>query len=146
MAPVTPMTCVTDSPRYLIKQAQAALHATLARALREPGVTLAQWAVLTVLDEKPGLSNADLARRAFVAPQTMNQVLRELEGKHWVTRRAHPGHGRIRQAGLTTDGRAVLRACHQVSAAIEERMLAGLSAQDRQQLTAALRTCIDALS
>jgi len=137
---------VTDSPKYLLKRAQAALHAGLAGALRQPGVTVAQYAVLTVLDEEPGLSNADLARRAFVTPQTMNQVLRELEEKRWVTRRSHPGHGRIRPADLTADGRAVLRTCHQASGAIEERMLAQLSSRDRRQLEAALRACIDALT
>ena len=146
MARVKPMPRVTDSPKYLLKRAQAALHAVLAGALREHGVTVAQYAVLTVLDEEPGLSNADLARRAFVTPQTMNQVLRELEEKRWVTRRPHPGHGRIRQAGLTRDGRTLLRTCHQASGAIEERMLAGLGPDDCQQLTAALRACIDALT
>jgi hypothetical protein len=49
--------------------------------LREHGATLAQHAVLTALDEEPGLSNAGLARRAFVTPQTMNQVPQELEQK-----------------------------------------------------------------
>jgi DNA-binding HxlR family transcriptional regulator len=79
--------------------------------------------VLTALDEEPGLSNADLARRAFVTPQTMNQVLRELEQRHWVTRHAHPGHGRILQADLTHDGRQALRDCHQAADAVEEQML-----------------------
>ncbi len=146
MAPVTPLPRVTDSTKYLLKRAQAALHAALADALRERGVTVAQWAALTVIDEEPGLSNADLARRAFVTPQTMNQALRELEERGWVTRRRHPGHGRIRQAELTADGRGILAACHQVVGAIEERMLAGLSAPDRRQLEAALRACIAALT
>src|SRR5882757_11100931 len=88
----------TDSPGYLLKRAQAALHAGMAGALREHGATLAQYAVLAALDEEPGLSNAGLARRAFVTPQTMNQVLRELEQKGWVTRHPHPGHARILQA------------------------------------------------
>jgi len=146
VAPVTSVPRVTDSLKYLLKRVQTGLHAELAGALREHCVTVAQWAVLTVLDEEPGLSNADLARRAFVTPQTMNQTLRELEARRWVTRRPHPGHGRIRQAGLTADGRAVLRTCHQAAGAIEERMLAGLGPEDRQQLEAALRSCIDALS
>jgi len=146
VAPAAPTARVTDSTKYLIKRAQAALHAELGAALRRHGVTVAQYAVLTVLDEEPGLSNADLARRAFVTPQTMNQVLRELEGKRWVTRRAHPDHGRIRQADLTAEGRAVLRACHRAAGAIEERMLAPLSARDRRELDAALRACIDALA
>lgn len=48
-------------------------------ALREHGATVAHYDVLAFLDEQPGLSNADLARQAFVTPQSMNQVLRELE-------------------------------------------------------------------
>jgi DNA-binding MarR family transcriptional regulator len=146
VAPVTRMPRITESPKYLIKRAQSALHAALAPVLREHGVTIAQYAVLAVLDEEPGLSNADLARRAFLTPQTMNQTLRGLEEKHWVTRRPHPGHGRILQAGLTPDGRAALRACHQAADAIEDQMIAGLSPEDLRQLEAALRTCIDALS
>jgi DNA-binding MarR family transcriptional regulator len=62
-----------------------------------------------------------------------------------VTRRPHPGHGRILQAGLTDDGRSTLRACHAAAGAVEERMLAGLSPAHRRQLAAALRTCIEAL-
>jgi DNA-binding MarR family transcriptional regulator len=136
----------TGHPGYLLKRAQATLNAAMARALRQYGATLPQYAVLTALDEEPGLSNADLARRAFVTPQTMNQVLRELEQRHWVTRHAHPSHGRILQADLTHDGRQALRACHQAVDAVEERMLAKLSPSGRQQLAAALRTCIEGLS
>ena len=136
----------TGHPGYLLKRAQAAQHAAMAAALHEHGATLAQYAVLTALDEEPGLSNAELARRAFVTPQTMNQVLRELEQRHWVIRHAHPGHGRILQADLTHHGRQTLRACHQAADAVEERMLAKLSPAGRQQLATALRTCIEGLS
>jgi DNA-binding MarR family transcriptional regulator len=135
-----------DRPAYLLKRAQDRLHAALARALGAHGATLPQYAVLAALDEQPGLSNADLARRAFVTPQTMNQVLRELEAKHWVTRHPHPGHGRIRQASLTRNGHAALGACHAAAGAIEDQMLAPLSPAGRQQLASSLRACIDALS
>jgi len=40
----------------------------------------------------------------------------------------------------------VLRTRHQASGATEERMPAPLSAEDRRQLEAALRACIDALA
>jgi len=76
----------------------------------------------------------------------MNQLLRELEHKRWVTRRPHPVHGRILQADLTQQGHAALRSCHQAVDAIEEQMLAELSPARRQQLTAALSACIEALS
>jgi DNA-binding MarR family transcriptional regulator len=102
--------------------------------------------VLTALAEEPGLSNAELARRAFVTPQTMNQVLRDLEQRRWVSRRPHPGHGRILQAELTAGGREKLEACHGAADAVEDRMLAALSPAQREQLTTALRLCIESLT
>ena len=146
MATAALVTSTTGRPAYLLKRAQAALHAALAQALREHGATIAQYAVLTALDEEPGLSNADLARRAFVTPQTMNQVLRELEERQWVTRHPHPGHGRILQAALTDSGHQTLQACHHAATAVEEHMLAGMSHARREQLATALRACIEALS
>jgi DNA-binding MarR family transcriptional regulator len=137
---------ITDGPGYLLKRAQAALHAAMVGALREHGATLAQYAVLTALDEEPGLSNADLARRAFVTPQSMNEVLRELEQRGWLTRHPHPGHGRILQADLTQAGRAALRPCHRAAAAVEEQMLAPLGPAERRRFAGMLRGCVEALS
>lgn len=141
-----PPGAVTGHPGYLLKRAQAALNAAMAGALREHGATLAQYAVLTALEEEPGLSNAGLARRAFVTPQTMNQVLRELEQKEWVARHPDPAHARILQADLTPPGRATLRACHRAVNAVEEQMLAPLAPGDIAQLAATLQACIQALS
>jgi DNA-binding MarR family transcriptional regulator len=146
LASADPPAVVTDRPGYLLKRAQAALHAGMAGALREHGATLAQYAVLTALDEEPGLSNAGLARRAFVTPQTMNQVLRELEQKGWVARHPDPAHARILQADLTPAGRTALRACRLAVDAVEEQMLAPLAPGDIEQFTATLRACIQALS
>ena len=136
----------TDRPGWLLKRAQDALNAAMTAVLREYGATLPEYAVLTALAEEPGLSNADLARRAFVTPQTMNQVLKELEHRGWVSRHPHPGHGRILQSELTADGARTLSACHQAVDVVEGRMLAGLGPAERGQLAAALRSCIDGLS
>ncbi len=102
------MASSTERPGWLLKRAQDALNTAMTAALREFGATLPEYAVLTALAEEPGLSNADLARRTFVTPQTMNQVLRELEQRGWVSRHPHPGHGRILQAELTDGGRRTL--------------------------------------
>ena len=131
---------------YLIKRAQAALHAEMARVLHRHGVTLAQFAVLAALAEQPGLSNADLARRAFITPQSMGENLRELEQRAWITRRRHPTHGRILQTELTDAGRETFRACDATVVVIEHRMLAALEIDQRRQCAEALRTCIAALS
>lgn len=135
-----------DRPGFLIKQAQAVLHAHMTRALHEHGVTMTQFAVLTALDEEPGLSNAELARRAFITPQSMNETLRDLERHAWISRSRHPTHGRILQIGLTEQGRATLRACDATVTGIEQRMLAGLDAGQRRDLGVALRACIAGLN
>ena len=144
--PTPTETSITDSVGYLLKRAQGALNTAMNAALADHTVTLPQYAVLIALDEEPGLSNADLARRAFVTPQTMNQLLRELEGKQWVVRRPHPGHRRVLQAQLTADGQRVLHGCNEAVAAVQARMLAHLSAAQQRQLAQALRACAEALA
>src|SRR5271155_2702463 len=94
---------------YLVKRAQTVLHDAMADVLGPYGLTVTQFDVLTALDEEPGLSNADLARRAFVTPQSMHAVLQELESRQFLVRRTHPQHQRVLQAALTEAGRRTLR-------------------------------------
>jgi DNA-binding MarR family transcriptional regulator len=140
------VTATNERAGWLLKRAQDSLNTAMTAALNEFGATVPEYAVLTALADEPGMSNADLARRAYVTPQTMNQVLRELERRGWVSRHPHPEHGRILQAELTGDGDQVLGACHQAVGAVEERMLAGLGPAGRGQLVAALQSCIAGLS
>ena len=119
---------------YLIKRAQMVLHDAMADALGSHGLTVTQFAVLTGLDEEPGLSNADLARRAFVTPQSMHAVLQELERLQLVVRRPHPQHQRILQAALTGTGRRTLTSAAAAVDAIEEQMLRKLSSPARSTL------------
>jgi DNA-binding MarR family transcriptional regulator len=140
------VTDTTERPGWLLKRAQDTLNSAMTAALRGPGATVPEYAVLTALADEPGMSNADLARRAYVTPQTMNQVLRGLTDRGWVIRHPHPGHGRILQAELTADGQRALGGCHQAVAAVEEQMLAGLGPAGREQLVAGLKSCIAGLS
>src|ERR1700729_1613216 len=90
---------------YLIKRAQMVLHDAMADALGSHDLTVTQFAVLTALDDEPGLSNADLARRAFVTPQSMHAVLQELERLQLVVRSPYLLNQRVLQASLTSAGR-----------------------------------------
>jgi DNA-binding MarR family transcriptional regulator len=131
---------------YLIKRAQTVLHDAMADALGSHDLTVTQFAVLTALDEEPGLSNADLARRAFVTPQSMHAVLQELERLQFVVRRPHPQHRRVLQAELTEAGRRTLKSANNSVNAVEEQMLRKLSGSARSRLASALSSCIDSLT
>jgi DNA-binding MarR family transcriptional regulator len=131
---------------YLIKRAQTVLHDAMADALGSHDLTVTQFAVLTGLDDEPGLSNAELARRAFVTPQSMHAVLQELERLQFVVRRPHPQHQRVLQAALTETGRRALTSAATAVDAIEEQMLRKLSSPARSRLARALSSCIDSLT
>jgi DNA-binding MarR family transcriptional regulator len=131
---------------YLIKRVQMVLHDAMADALGSHDLTVTQFAVLTGLDEEPGLSNADLARRAFVTPQSMHAVLQELERLQLVMRSPHPQHQRVLQAALTGAGRRTLTSAAAEVDAIEEQMLRKLSNPARSRLASALSSCVDSLA
>jgi DNA-binding MarR family transcriptional regulator len=131
---------------YLIKRAQMVLHDAMVDGLGSHDLTVTQFAVLTALDEEPGLSNADLARRAFVTPQSMHAVLHELERLQFVVRRPHPQHRRVLQASLTEAGRRTLESAASAVNAVEEQMLHKLSSPARSRLASALSSCVDSLT
>jgi DNA-binding MarR family transcriptional regulator len=80
---------------FALKQAQQALRTRLDSGLREIGLTTPQYAVLAFLEVEAGASNAALARRAFVTPQTMQAILVALERSGFIARTPHPEHGRV---------------------------------------------------
>ena len=130
---------------YEMKRAQHELRLQMDAALREVGVTTPQYAALSVLAEEPGISNAGLARRSFVTPQTMNQILLKLEAAGLAERRPHPEHGRVLQAYPTEEGEKLRRECAKRVDAVEERMVSGLSEDERLTLLDLLRGCSAAL-
>jgi DNA-binding MarR family transcriptional regulator len=118
----------------LIRDVHLALRAAFDEALRPHGVTLRQLGVLAALMRSPGLSNADLARRFHMTPQSMVDLLRGLETTGLVVRRPHPAGGRVLQTELTSAGTAKLLACQAVMHDAEARLLAGVGQRDRLQL------------
>jgi DNA-binding MarR family transcriptional regulator len=114
---------------YELKRAQAALRAAMDTALRRHGLTVPQYACLELLDQRPGLSNAELARGAFVTRQSMNVVLRGLQDSGLVTRPPRAPRGRALPARLTAAGQRKLGATRSAVIAIEQNMTAALPPQ-----------------
>jgi len=130
---------------YLLMRVHRALRAAIDETLRPHGFTLPQVTVMFALAHKSGLSTADLARRAFVTPQAMGEVLAGLEAKGCVIRRAHDSHGRIQPAELTEAGIEARKLCYDVLARADAQMLSGLSADERVTLGEYVVTCLEGL-
>ncbi|MGW2259020.1 MarR family winged helix-turn-helix transcriptional regulator [Streptomyces sp. NPDC001780] len=136
---------ITEHVGYRLKRASAALRGAMDKALREHDLTVPQYSCLELLDERPGLSNADLARGTFVTRQSANVVLRGLKDAGLITRAATTDHGRALPVHLTPAGRRRLHAARAAVYAIEERMIEAIPAQRLAALLADLDTMSDAL-
>lgn len=137
---------VEESVGYVLKQAAAALRAALDAVLRPLDLTLPQYACLELLGQKPGLSNAELARGAFVTRQSMNGVLRGLEDRGLVTRPSAAAHGRALPTQLTHAGRERLHAASAAVRTVEKQMLTALTNDGQSRLLHDLTACVAALA
>lgn len=123
---------------FALKLAQQALRTRLDAGLREIGLTTPQYAVLAFLKEEAGASNAELARRAFVTPQTMQGILVTLERAGLISRTAHPEHGRVQQTELTAAGADALEAANRTITEAETRLRKASSPLEVQAVIALL--------
>ena len=110
------------------------------------GLSVAQYTTLSALDAQPQLSNAQLARLALVAPQSMFEILAQLEGRGLVRRQVDPDHARILRTTLSDSGQAMLAAAAPAIEALADEVLAGVPAGRRRATIAAMRTAMANLS
>jgi DNA-binding MarR family transcriptional regulator len=119
---------------YLLLQAAHAHRMRTEQALRDLDLTAPQFAAMTMLAAYPGHSNADLARLAFLTPQTMNVITANLQKAGLIRSKPHAAHGRIQQLELTASGSSLLARAKQRVYRLEEPLLDGLKAEEAQSL------------
>jgi len=119
---------------YVIGRLDRALRRRLAAAVEPAGLTLPAYTALSVLQAQNGLSNAQLARRSLVTPQSMSEVLMLLVERGYVRRLPDPGHGRVIRTELTEAGRHALEQCDRAVDAVELEMLGDVDPADASDL------------
>ena len=131
-----------DMSGYLVKRAQSVINLSLEETVSKHGLGIPHYVVLVLLAETPGLPNAELARKAFVTPQSMNEVLQQLEASGLVQRQPSPSNARILNAQLTQTGERNWRSVNDEVLELEERLLLGLSRDEVRALNRSLETII----
>jgi DNA-binding MarR family transcriptional regulator len=130
---------------YLLKEASSALRAAMEEVLRPLGMSVTRYACLELLAQRPGLSNSELARGAFVTRQSMNVLLQALEQEGFVTRPAEAPVGKILPTRLTAHGRRRLEEATVAVRSVEVRMLAGMSEAEQSAAFRILRGMVRSL-
>lgn len=130
---------------YLVKRLELAIRARMDEELRPLGLTTPQFTALTVLRHRDGLSSAQLARRSFVTPQTMNEMVRALERNGHLERHRDPANRRVLLIALTPSGRDLLERCDPLISAIEAEMLGAIPSVQHGLFRQSLELGCDAL-
>ena len=129
---------------YLVKRLETEAGNALDNALRDYDITSGQYLILSLVSREGGRSSAELARRAYVTPQSMNEVIAALESKNYIRRTENPDNRRILQVGLTAQGRRLLDRCDKTVDAAEAAFLSVLTPKKLAEFRAALERLLAA--
>jgi DNA-binding MarR family transcriptional regulator len=131
---------------YMVGRVNQGIRREMRARLSQCELSVAEYTTLSVLAARPELSNAQLARRALVTPQSMIEILGQLERRGLVQRAVDPDHGRILRASLTPKGHEVLAIATPEVAALNEELFAGVPANQRRAAQAAMHAAMENLS
>ena len=131
---------------YLVGRLDHVLNQRLRDAVTPAGLSVPQYTALSVFRAHGSLSNAQLATRTMISPQSANEMVKQMEARGWIARTPDPAHGRIIQISLTEAGQAALEECDARVAEVERMMFPELDDAGRVALLGQLRGAVRALS
>lgn len=127
---------------YLIGQLDRVVSRRLTETLAGHGLTLAQFTVLSVLRARGRSSNAQLAERSLITPQSANEVVKVMEANGIVMRMSDPTNRRVVLLQLTDEGEALLDRCDEAVDRVEALMLEDIPAERADALRTLLHACV----
>ncbi len=129
-------------PVYLIIALQHQLRRTLDATFAEMGLSITQYAALSMVHEGCSPSATEIAQRLSVRRQAVSKTIVDLEVRGLVHRVPHPTHGRVLALSLTQKGRALVQACDQRARQIAQQMLDGVIPEQQGMLVQILQQCL----
>ena len=111
---------------YIVARLERAMRRAINERVQPYDLTTLQYTTMSVLGRRRALSNAQLARRSYMSPQAMSEVIDALEKRGLIERSRHPHHRRVFPAGLTAKGRKVLAACEDAVDELEAEIFGDL--------------------
>ncbi len=124
---------------YIVGRVNQGILREMRLRLGPIGLSAQEYTALSVLGARPGLSNAQLARRSLVTPQSMIEILSKLESRGLVTRTPAADHGRVLHARLTAEGEQLLAQADREIGEFQAGLLDQIPARERQALLDTMR-------
>lgn len=131
---------------YAVGRVNQGIRKQMRTCLAQWGLSVQEYTALSVLSARPGLSNAQLARRALVTPQAMIEILAKLESRGLVRREVDPSHGRILRAELTPAAHELLGQADGPIHAIQDALLESVPEAQRRVAIGVMSVAMSNLS
>ena len=128
----------TTLPTWLLNQTAQHAQRLLKSGFAELDAKGYHYRVLATLDELGPASQATLGRRCGIHLSDLVATINDLTAQDYVRRSPDPADRRRNTISLTPAGRRRLRDLHERVVAIQDELLAPLTAREREQLTALL--------
>ena len=129
-----------------LKRLQQKIRTAFNEGMSAHGVPVAQSELLYQLLQYDGQTHQQLAKQLGVSSPTVTILVDELVKKGLVTRQVDQRDGRIKRVFLTDAARAIEAAGKTIKQAIDTKLLAGFSVDERRQLEAYLDRLQDNIS
>jgi len=134
---VTPLNAVATRDLrigFLIHDVSRLRRNTFDQFMKPLGVTRSQWWVIAHLSRKDGMMQTELAGLLDVGKVTLGGLVDRLEAGGWIDRRPAPGDRRVKNVFLTEKSLGLLKEMRTVEKALNQSVLKGFTAEERNQL------------
>ncbi|MBL1103320.1 MarR family transcriptional regulator [Streptomyces sp. 5-8] len=128
-----PLPAIRSLPSWLLGRAAARGRALVADALAAEGLKMWHYVVLSAVRDLAPVAQADLARAVSLDPKDVVGILNDLQSAGLVDRTPDPRDRRKNAVTLAGEGGLLLARCEEAARGANDRLLAPLSAAERDQ-------------
>jgi MarR family transcriptional regulator, transcriptional regulator for hemolysin len=133
---------VTEFAGQLFFRLWRATHTSAAEVLGSVGLTPALFALLNVIGAREGAIQQELGSALGIDRSTMVSLIDQLESAGLAKRRPSATDRRAREIAITPKGRRLLQRARGLLFQVEDKILGGLTAEERQELLTLLRRAL----
>ena len=144
MAQLEPPSRLGEMPTWLLSQAAARAHRLLTGSLAGAGSRGYDYRALAALEEFGPASQASLGRRTGLDRSDVVATVDDLAARGYVTRQRDPADLRRNVIRVTPGGLSHYRRLDRLLMAVQEELLAPLTAAEREAFVGMLRRIADA--
>lgn len=124
---------------YNLKRAFNVIQSDLTHALKPLGLRMLTYTALVLIVDNPGLRQSQLAEVMDVERPNLVVIIDDLEARGLITRDRVPTDRRAYALVATTKGQDLCRQANKAIHDLEERLLSGVSVEDRRRIIESMR-------